>query len=42
MDVINKLACVKTDRMDMPEEPQIMTSVTVETFGEDYPEPVKA
>ena len=42
MDVVDKLACVKTDRMDMPHEPQIMTEVTVETFGQEYPEPVKA
>ena len=42
MDVVDKLACVKTDRMDMPDEPQIMTEVTVETFGQDYPEPEKA
>ncbi len=42
MDIVDKLACVKTDRMDMPDEPQIMTEVTVETFGQDYPEPVKA
>ena len=42
MDIVEKLACVKTDRMDMPDEPQIMTEVTVETFGQEYPEPVKA
>ena len=42
MDIVDKLACVKTDRMDMPDEPQIMTEVTVETFGQEYPEPVKA
>ncbi|MCI1958675.1 MAG: peptidylprolyl isomerase, partial [Clostridia bacterium] len=41
MDVVNKLAGVKTDRMDMPEEPQVMTKVTVDTFGADYPEPEK-
>jgi Peptidyl-prolyl cis-trans isomerase (rotamase) - cyclophilin family len=39
MDVVNKLAEVKTSRGDMPVEPQIMTEVTVETFGEEYPEP---
>ena len=42
MDVVDKLACVKTDRSDMPDEPQIMTEVTVETFGAVYPEPEKA
>lgn len=39
MDIVNKLAEVKTSRGDMPVEPQIMTEVTVETFGEEYPEP---
>lgn len=39
MDVVDKLACVKTSRGDVPVEPQIMTEVTVETFGEEYPEP---
>ena len=41
-DVVDKLACVATDpRSDMPLEPQVMTEVTVETFGQDYPEPEK-
>ena len=41
MDVVNKLATVKTSRGDMPVEPQIMTEVTVDTLGVDYPEPEK-
>ncbi|MCR5604610.1 MAG: peptidylprolyl isomerase [Lachnospiraceae bacterium] len=41
MDVVNAIAECRTDYSDMPVEPQIMTSVTVETFGEEYPEPVK-
>ena len=42
MDVVDKLACVATDpRSDMPLEPQVMTEVTVETFGQDYSEPEK-
>lgn len=41
MDVVNAIAECRTDYSDMPLEPQIMTSVTVETFGEEYPEPVK-
>ncbi len=41
MDVVEKLASVKTNRADMPLEPQVMTEVTVETFGVDYPEPEK-
>ena len=42
MDVVDKIACVKTDRMDMPYEPVIMTKVTVDTFGAEYPEVIKA
>ncbi|MPN01909.1 hypothetical protein SDC9_149122 [bioreactor metagenome] len=39
MDAVDKLASVKTSRGDVPVEPQIMTEVTVETFGTEYPEP---
>lgn len=41
MDVVNKIADTKTDYNDRPVEPQIMKTVTVETFGEEYPEPEK-
>ena len=41
MDVVDKIACVATDRRDMPMEPVIMTEVTVDTFGTEYPEPEK-
>lgn len=41
MDVVNKIAEVKTSRGDKPKEPQIMAEVTVELFGEEYPEPNK-
>ena len=41
MDVVNKRAETKTDYNDKPLEPQIMTKVTVETFGKEYPEPEK-
>ena len=41
MDVVNKIACVRTNYMDKPLEVQRMKKVTVETFGVDYPEPVK-
>lgn len=41
MDIVDKIACVKTDYSDRPVEPQIMQSVTVETFGATYPEPDK-
>ena len=39
MDVVDKIACVTTDYMDRPLEEQKMKTVTVETFGVEYPEP---
>ncbi|WP_035786502.1 MULTISPECIES: peptidylprolyl isomerase [unclassified Butyrivibrio] len=39
MDVVNKIAETETDWMDRPTTDQVMKSVTVETFGVDYPEP---
>ncbi len=39
MDVVNAIAETQTDFTDRPVTPQIMRSVTVETFGVDYPEP---
>ena len=42
MDVVNKIAAVRTDYNDRPMKPQRMAKVTVETFGEEYPEPEKA
>lgn len=41
MDVVNKIAEIKTDYSDAPLEPQIIKTVTVDTFGTDYPEPEK-
>ena len=41
MDVVNKIAETATDDMDRPLEDQRIKSVTVETFGVDYPEPDK-
>ena len=41
MDIVNKIAEIKTDYSDMPLEPQVMKNVTVETFGTEYPEPNK-
>ena len=38
---VDKIAMTKTDYMDRPDEPQIMETVTVETFGRDFPEPEK-
>lgn len=40
-DIIDKIAAVATDYMDKPLEEQKMEKVTVETFGQDYPEPEK-
>lgn len=42
MDVVNAIAECDTDFADKPLDDQIMEVVTVETFGEDYPEPEKA
>lgn len=41
MDVVNKIAETATDHNDRPLEEQVMESVTVETFGVEYPEPEK-
>ena len=41
MDVVNEIAGTATDRSDRPLSPQVMKTVTVDTFGIDYPEPEK-
>lgn len=41
MDVVDKIAQVDTDYNDRPMEDQKIRSITVETFGVDYPEPDK-
>lgn len=41
MEVVNKIAETATDYSDRPLEEQKMKSVTVDTFGVDYPEPDK-
>ena len=41
LEVVDKIARVKTDYSDRPMETQKMAKVTVETFGVDYPEPEK-
>lgn len=38
-DVLDKIASVDTDYSDRPRKPQVMKTVTVETFGVDYNEP---
>ena len=40
LDVINTIADVRTDWNDRPMEDQIIKSVTVDTFGVEYYEPV--
>lgn len=40
-DVVDRIASVRTDYNDKPRQPQVMKTVTVDTFGVDYPEPVK-
>ena len=41
MDVVDEIADEYTDSYDRPYEKQIIKSVTVDTFGETYPEPTK-
>lgn len=41
MDIVNKIAEVRTDYSDRPMKEQKIQSMTVETFGEEYPEPEK-
>ena len=39
LDVVNRIAETDTDFSDKPLKAQVMKTVTVETFGVDYPEP---
>lgn len=41
MENVNKIAEGPTDYSDRPLQDQVMKTVTVETFGVDYPEPEK-
>ena len=41
MDVVNRIAEEDTDYSDRPLDEQKIKSMTVETFGVDYPEPEK-
>ena len=41
LDVVDKIAETATDYSDRPLEDQVMKTVTVDTFGVDYPEPEK-
>ena len=39
MDTVDAIASCRTGVNDKPLQPQVMKKVTVETFGEEYPEP---
>lgn len=41
LDIVDKIAGVRTDFRDRPLEDQEIEMITVDTFGEDYPEPEK-
>ncbi len=41
MDVVNKIAEVDVDYNDRPIVPQVIKSITADTFGVEYPEPEK-
>lgn len=41
LDVVDKIAAVRTDWSDRPMKEQKLRKVTVDTFGEEYPEPEK-
>ena len=41
MDAVNRIAETNTDYSDRPLEKQVMRTVTVDTFGVEYPEPEK-
>lgn len=42
IETVDHICAVNTDYNDRPRTPQVMKSVTVDTFGVDYPEPTKA
>lgn len=42
MDVVDAIAKNATDMRDKPLEPQVIKTVTAETYGVDYPEPKRA
>ena len=41
IEVVDEIASTPTDFRDKPKTPQMMKKVTVETFGVDYPKPVR-
>ena len=42
IETVDNICAVRTDYNDRPKTPQVMKSVTVDTFGVEYPEPAKA
>lgn len=42
MEIADRIVSAERDYNDRPYEDEIMESVTVDTFGKEYPEPVKA
>lgn len=41
MDVVDEIANLERDQNDRPTDPPVMTKVTVDTLGVEYPEPEK-
>ncbi len=41
IEVVDRIAATRVDYNDKPRTPQVMKKVTVDTFGEVYPEPEK-
>lgn len=41
LDIVDKIAAVETDYQDRPMKEQKIQSITVDTFGKEYPEPEK-
>ncbi|MDE7453997.1 MAG: peptidylprolyl isomerase [Clostridia bacterium] len=41
IETVDEIASTATDWNDKPKSPQIMKKVTVQTFGVEYPQPVK-
>ena len=41
MDAVDKIAATKTDRFDKPVTSVVIKTATVDTFGAEYPDPVK-
>ncbi len=42
LEVVDEIASVTTDYADKPKVEQVIASIRVETFGQEYPPPVKA